>query len=53
MSALVAGDDYYGADPDNCRFFESDGERRITRAAEGPFAAYLGQRMAGGGEELR
>ena len=40
-AALVAGDDYYGADPRACWFFEHDGEERIRRAAEGPFQAYL------------
>ena len=39
--ALMAGDNYFGVDPDVCRFFELDGEARITRAAQGPFEAYL------------
>ncbi len=40
-SVLMAGDDYYGIDPEVCRFFESGGEARIRSAAEAPFAAYL------------
>ena len=40
-SVLMAGDDYYGIDPEVCRFFESGGEDRIRNAAEAPFATYL------------
>ena len=40
-AALLAEGDYYGVDPELCRFFELGGEARITAAAEGPFAAYL------------
>ena len=40
-AALLAGDNYYGVDPDLCRFFENDGEARITAAAQEPFAAYI------------
>ncbi|MBR5337173.1 MAG: radical SAM protein [Lachnospiraceae bacterium] len=40
-SALMAGDDYYGIDEGLCWFFENDGEERIRKAAEGPFAEYI------------
>ncbi|MBR2779183.1 MAG: radical SAM protein [Firmicutes bacterium] len=40
-AALMAGDDYYGIDPDICWFFENNGEERITAAAEEAFAAYI------------
>ena len=40
-SALLAGDDYYGLDPEICWFFENNGEERIKKAAEGAFEAYL------------
>ena len=40
-AALTVGDDYYGIDPDICRFFENDGEARIEAAAKDAFAAYL------------
>ena len=53
MRALIAGDDYYGVDSDNCQFFTCDGKRRIARAAEEAFAAYFGRCMAKGGGELR
>lgn len=40
-AALMAGDNYYGVDPDICWFFEHDGEARITAAAEKAFEAYI------------
>ena len=40
-AALLAGDDYYGVDPEVCWFFEHDGEARIEAAAKDAFAAYL------------
>ena len=40
-AALMAGDDYYGIDPDICWFFEHDGEARIEAAAKDAFEAYL------------
>ena len=40
-SALLAGNNYYGVDPDLCWFFEHDGQARITAAAQGPFEEYI------------
>ena len=40
-AALMAGNDYYGIDPDLCWFFEHDGEARIERAAKDAFSAYI------------
>ena len=40
-AALMAGDDYYGVDPDVCWFFEHNGEERITKAAQDSFEAYI------------
>ena len=40
-SALMAGDNYYGVDPDLCWFFENDGEARITKAAQPAFEEYI------------
>lgn len=40
-SALMAGDNYYGVDPEICWFFENDGEMRITKAAEKAFEDYI------------
>jgi len=40
-AALMAGDDYYGVDPDVCWFFEHHGEERITAAAKDAFEAYI------------
>ena len=40
-AALAAGNDYYGIDPDQCRFFEHGGEARIEKAAKDAFEAYL------------
>ena len=39
--ALMAGDNYYGADPELCWFFEHDGEARITAAVGNTFEEYL------------
>lgn len=40
-SALMAGDDYYGIDEDQCWFFENRGDERIKAVAEGPFEEYI------------
>ena len=40
-SALVAGDNYYGVDPEVCWFFEHGGDKRIELAAKEPFKSYL------------
>ena len=40
-AALMAGDNYYGADPEVCWFFEHDGPERITKAAAGALEEYL------------
>lgn len=40
-AVLMAGDNYYGVDPDICWFFEHDGEARITAAAQKPFEEYI------------
>ena len=40
-SALIAGDNYYGVDPEACRFFKNGGEERIRAAAGPAFEAYL------------
>lgn len=37
----MAGDDYYGIEPDLCWFFEHDGEARIEKAAKDAFEAYI------------
>ena len=39
--ALMAGDNYYAADPENCHFFENGWEERITAAAQPAFEAYI------------
>ena len=44
-AALMAGDDYYGIDPDLCWFFEHNGEERIRAAAKDAFEAYLKRNM--------
>ena len=44
--SLMAGEGYCGVAPDTCWFFEHDGERRVTQAAENAFAAYLGRLFA-------
>lgn len=48
-AALTAGDDYYGIDPNQCWFFEHDGEARIERAAKDAFEAYLERNNKEGG----
>lgn len=40
-TVLIYGDNYYGASPSNCWFFEHDGEARITAAAQEAYEAYL------------
>ena len=40
-SALMAGDDYYSIDEDQCWFFENRGDERIKAVAEGPFEEYI------------
>ena len=40
-SVLIAGNDYYGIDPDLCWFFEHGGESRIEKAVGDTFEAYL------------
>ncbi len=40
-SALLAGDNYYGPDPDSCAFFENGWDKRIREVAQPAFEAYL------------
>ena len=40
-SALLAGDNYYGADPNACYFFRNGWEERIRAAAEPAFEKYM------------
>ncbi|MBR2835761.1 MAG: radical SAM protein [Coriobacteriales bacterium] len=40
-SALMAGDNYCGIDPEQCWFFEHNGEERIAAAAKDAFEAYI------------
>ncbi|MBQ9251292.1 MAG: radical SAM protein [Clostridia bacterium] len=40
-AALMAGDNYYGVDPDLCAFFENGWDQRIRDAAQPAFEAYL------------
>ena len=40
-SALLAGDNYYGVDPDACYFFKNGWEERIRAAAQPAFDEYI------------
>ncbi|MBR2836115.1 MAG: radical SAM protein [Coriobacteriales bacterium] len=49
-SALMAGEGYYGADPEACWFFEHDGDKRIAQVAKESFEAYLRRNQPQGGQ---
>lgn len=42
-AALMAGDNYYGVDPDACFFFKNGWEERIHAVAQPAFDAYIGR----------
>lgn len=41
ISAMLAGDNYYGIDPALCEFFKNGWDQKIAKAAEPAFQAYL------------
>ena len=50
-AALMAGDNYYGADPEVCWFFQHEGPERVAKAATGPLQAYLERNPAQQGRD--
>ncbi len=40
-AALIAGEDYYGMNPDLCEFFKNGWEREIRAVAQPAFEAYI------------
>ena len=43
-AALLAGDNYYGVDPDACDFFKNGWDKRIRAVAQPAFEAYMRRR---------